>query len=361
MKLHICFLIFSGSILLSCREKPRFIEKIIDNQAPQDVWMKTTGDINGDGLTDMIAGGWQGGLVTYLAPEWKKQQINDTLKVSTDGEVCDLNNDGIQDLVLIADKALIWLSGPDLEHHLIDSVVLHDLEVADFDNDGMIDIVGRNQAEWGNGDTLFVYHQKPGLVWTKFRKPIVNGEGLKVSDINKDKQPDILINGYWFENTGNIENWNEHKFSDTWNWRNSFIDVADINNDGLPDILLSPSELKGQIYHISWFEAPEDPALIWKEHIVVDPVETVVHFIGAADFDLNGKMDFMIAEMKQGTFPQEVSAFYNLGINNWKKEVISKEGSHSMRLFDFDRDGDVDAFGANHQENIVKMWINQTK
>jgi hypothetical protein len=30
-------------------------------------------------------------------------------------------------------------------------------------------------------------------------------------------------------------------------------------------------------------------------------------------------------------------------------------------LFDFDRDGDVDAFGANHQENIVKMWINQTK
>lgn len=354
-------LIILGSILLSCSGKPRFAEKIIDNQAPQDVWMKTVGDINGDGLTDMIVGGQNGGIVAYLAPDWKKQKINDTLRVSTDGEVCDLNNDGIQDLVIITDKALIWLSGTNWEYHLIDSAVLHDIEVADFDNDDLIDIIGRNQAEWGNGDTLFIYHQKPFLEWTKYRKPIVNGEGLKVADINKDIQLDILVNGYWLENTGNIEYWNEHKFSDTWNWRNTYIDVADMNNDGLPDVLLSPSELQGQTYHISWFEAPTDPKLIWKEHIVVDSVETVVHFIGAADFDLDGGMDFMIAEMKQGTFPHEVDVFYNLGENSWKKEVISTEGSHSMRLFDFDGEGDMDAFGANHQENIVKMWINQTK
>jgi hypothetical protein len=361
MKLLICLLIISGSILLSCHEKPRFIEKIIDDQAPQNVWMKTVGDISGDGFPDMIVGGQTGTIVAYIAPDWKKKVINDTLKVSTDGEVCDLNNDGIQDLVIIADKALIWLSGPDWEYHLIDSVVLHDIEVGDFDNDGIIDIAGRNQAEWGNGDTLFIYHQKPFLVWTKEKKSIVNGEGLKVADINKDNRPDILVNGYWLENTGNIENWNEHKFSDTWNWRNSFIDVADMNNDGFPDILLSPSELQGQTYHISWFEAPADPNLIWKEHIVVDSVETVVHFIGAADFNSDGKMDFMSAEMKQGTFPQEVSVFYNGGKNNWKKEVISTGGSHSIRLFDSDRDGDIDAFGANHQENVVKMWINQTK
>lgn len=361
MKLNIWSLIILGSVLLSCNKKPRFTEKIIDNQAPQNVWMKTVGDINGDGSPDIIAGGQNGRIVAYLAPDWKIQVINDTLKVSTDGEVCDLNNDGIQDLAIIADKALIWLSGPDWQYHLIDSVVLHDIEVADFDNDGIIDIVGRNQAEWGNGDTLFIYHQKPALVWTKYIKAIVNGEGLKVADINNDKRQDILVNGYWLENTGNIENWNEHKFSDTWKWRNSFIDVADMNNDGLADILLSPSELKGQFYHISWFEAPADPGLIWKEHIVADSVETVVHFIGAADFNLDGKMDFMIADMKQGTFPQEVAVFYNLGINNWGKEVISTEGSHSMRLFDCDQDGDMDAFGANHQENIVKMWINHAK
>jgi hypothetical protein len=361
MKKLIYILIITGAILFSCSVKPRFAEKIIDNQAPQNVWMKTIGDINGDGFNDIIVGGQNGGIVAYLTPDWRKQKINDTIKVSTDGEVCDLNNDGILDLVLIADKALIWLSGPNWEYHLIDSVVLHDIEVADFDNDGIIDIAGRNQAEWGNGDTLFIYHQKPVLAWTKYIKVIVNGEGLKVADINKDKRPDILVNGYWFENTGNIENWNEHKFSDTWNWRNTYIDVADMNNDGLPDVLLSPSELQGQIYHISWFEAPTDPELIWKEHIVVDSVETVVHFIGAADFDLDGKMDFMIAEMKQGKFPHEVAVFYNRGKNNWKKEVISTGGSHSIRLFDFDGDGDMDAFGANHQENIVKLWINQAK
>jgi len=30
-----------------------------------------------------------------------------------------------------------------------------------------------------------------------------------------------------------------------------------------------------------------------------------------------------------------------------------------MRLFDFDEDGDMDAMGANHSENILKMWENQ--
>jgi FG-GAP-like repeat len=347
------------SLMPGCTRESGFTEKIIDADAPKNLWMKTTGDINGDGRTDILAGGWvDGGIVMYLAPGWEKQVLCDTLKVSTDAEVCDIDNNGTPDLVVIVRSALVWLNGPDWGLHIIDSVTLHDIEVKDFDNDGLADIVGRNQAEWGQGDTLYFFHRKISGEWETLRKTIVNGEGLKAADINGDNRQDIVINGYWLENTGDIHNWPEHRFSDTWSWRNTFIDVADINNDGWNDILVSPSELAGHKYHVSWFQRPEDPSGVWQEHIVIDTIETVIHFIGAADFNLDGKMDFILAHMQQGADPDEVAVFCQEHGSRWRKQVISTGGSHSMRLGDFDGDGDIDVFGGNWEEHVVKMWIN---
>ncbi len=349
-------------VLISfANNKPGFTEQIIDRDAPQDLWMKTIGDINSDGKTDILVGGHAtGGIVAYLAPEWNKMIICDTLKISTDAEICDLDNNRSSDIVAITDKGLMWLSAPGWELHVIDSVALHDIEIGDFDKDGLIDIVGRDQAEWGTGDTLYIYHQKPQGKWSKYKQVIINGEGLKSADVNGDARPDIIVNGFWLENTGDIQNWKQHQFSDTWDWRNTYIDVADFNNDGSPDIILSPSELAGHYYHVSWFESPKNPARLWKEHIVIDTIETVIHFVGAADFNLDGKMDFMLSHMQQGADPDEVAVYYQGKANRWNKEVLSNGGCHSMRLFDCDGDGDIDAFGGNWRENVVKMWVNET-
>jgi hypothetical protein len=362
---HSIFSVTVCSFILSCSNvKPDFTEKIIDDHAPENLWMKTTGDINNDGITDILAGGWlRGGMAAYLAPDWTKVMINDTLKISTDAEVSDVNNNNIPDIIAVVDKAIVWFEGPDWGLHLIDSITGHDVEVADFDNDGLIDIISRNQGAFGTdgGHTLYFFNQNPQGEWTRYQKGIPDGEGIKMADINLDDKIDIVTNGCWFENTGSMSEWAEHKFTDTWEWVNAAIEVADINSDGRPDILHSPSELRGNYYRISWFEAPENPASIWKEHIVIDSVETVLHSIGAADFNLDGMIDIITAEMQQGEDPDEVAIFYNNGSDEWVKQVISTQGSHSMRIYDFDGDGDIDVAGANFAEHVLKMWVNELK
>jgi hypothetical protein len=304
-----------------------------------------------------------GGLVAYLGPAWERRVIMDSVQVETDGEVCDINNDGIADIAVVFHGALAWLEGPEWSHHPIDSLLGHDVEAGDLDGDGLTDLVVRNQGEFGpaGGHTLFIYRQDPGGAWTKYQREIPDGEGLKLADINRDDRPDIITNAHWYENTGQAGQWMEHQFSDTWTWPNTFIDVADINNDGWPDLLHSPSELAGTYYRISWFEAPEDPASIWKEHIIADSIETVVHSIGAGDFDQDGRIDVVTAEMQQGEDPDEVAVYFNLGDNRWEKQVISNGGCHSMRVVDADNDGDLDIYGANFAENVTRVWINELK
>ncbi|MDH4297965.1 MAG: VCBS repeat-containing protein [Cyclobacteriaceae bacterium] len=366
MNLHFTIAIIAlGVIATGCgKVDTYFHEIIIDAAAPDQLWMKTIGDINNDGKTDILVGGnADGGLVAYLGPDWKKQIIDASLHVSTSAKVCDMDRNNIADVVVVTHQAIVWLSGPDWTVHLIDSIDAHDVEVDDFDNDGLLDVIARNQGAFGGdgGHTLFFYYQDAYGNWIKYQREISDGEGLKMADLNHDQKMDIVTNGYWFENRGNREDWIEHKFTDTWTWPNTFIEVVDMNKDGLPDILYSPAELAGSFYHISWFEAPTDPARIWKEHIVADTVETIVHSIRAADLNADGNMDIIIAEMQQGADPDEVAIFYNEGSDAWEKQVISTGGSHSMVLHDFDGDGDIDAIGANFAERILKMWVNESQ
>src|SRR5688572_24947529 len=153
------------SILLGCGSAtPKFTETIIDKDAPENLWMKTSGDINGDGRIDILVGGWKsGGLVAYLAPDWKKKIIKDSIRISTNAEMCDVNNDKVPDIVAVVDRSIVWFSGPEYSLHHIDSVVSHDVEVYDFDGDGFLDVIARNQGAFGDkgGHTLYFYHQKP--------------------------------------------------------------------------------------------------------------------------------------------------------------------------------------------------------
>jgi len=337
---------------------------LIDPEGGERPWGKCFGDLNNDGHTDLIVGGYtSGGLVYYENPGWQKRIISDEPGFSTDIEVYDIDGDNDLDVFCVRQNTIEWFENPGWESHVIDSVRCHDLEMSDFDKDGKIDIVARDQGEFGHeGDVLFFYKQVSPESWKGSKINCKDGEGLKVFDINDDDQPDVLTNGFWFENTGDILQWEGHSYTDTWTFKSSYIDVGDINGDGREDIVLSPSELKGMVFRISWLEAPEDPKDIWKEHIIDDNVEAVHHFVGVADFDGDGNLDVATAEMLQGDDPDEVKIYYasNSG-DTWTKQVIHDSGCHSMRIMDIDDDGDMDLFGANHNDRRIRLWVNMTR
>ncbi len=356
-------LVLSGLLpATSALAQMSFQHVVVDASGPQNIWGKSVGDLNHDGLPDLIAGGRNGGgLVWYQNPSWTKRTIAASGSFSTDHEVCDVDLDGDNDVVSLQNQ-LYWYEAPSWVAHQISGTGLHDIEVLDFEGDGDCDIVGRDQGNFGHsGTTLYFFTQNSPTSWSQATIAIPNGEGLASADIDGDEDLDIVLNEVWIENRGaNIGSWSQHVYSNAWNHGAAYVAVSDIDGDGNVDIVLSPSELKGESFRISWFEAPSDPTQsAWTEHVVDAAVEAVHHFVGAGDFDRDGDMDIAAAEMEQGGDPDEVKIYRNDGAA-FTKVVISTGGSHSMRVVDVDLDGDPDLFGANWESDQVDLFLNQT-
>ena len=363
------FVLISGS---SNAETPdlQFSHHIIDAEGPENPWVKITGDIDGDGFDDVIVGGRNGPLVWYEYPGWEKSVIADGGYKTVDGEMGDIDGDGDLDIIL---GGIVWYENPHkpgitakgkwTSHRVADHPT-HDVEVGDIDSDGDLDIVTRDQSEFRHdaGNEIHIWLQNAGDTWTEQVISCPHGEGVELSDLDRDGDFDIVTGGLWYENTHRRERgeWPEHSFAAF--HRNAAVQTADFNGDDRLDVVLAPSELKGQYHRISWFEAPADPKSgNWEEHNISGEIECVVHALETADTAGDGSPDVIAAEMHQGTDPDKVSVYRNInGGRSWTEHIVSEKGSHLLRIADFGSDGDIDFFGANHGGNhqTVELWEN---
>jgi len=349
-----------------------FFHVIVDNQGPPNPWAKILADIDGDGLTDIIIGGQKGPLVWYKSPDWSERRICEGGYKTVDGEAGDIDGDGDLDIVM---GGILWYENPgipkvidqtDWKAHRIAEHETHDVEVGDLDADGDLDIVTRNQSDFGRkaGNRIHIWIQRTSDQWKEQVIECPHGEGISLADIDRDGDLDIVIGALWFENKGDLPDgqWLRHEYG-AWH-PNATVQVADINGDGRPDIVLSPSELKGQFYKLSWFQAPHDATQNnWEEHVLVDPIECVIHGLQTADMNNDGDVDIVYSEMHQGEDPDEIIVLFNQGRGaSWTKHVISEKGSHYVQVGDIDADGDNDVAGANWSSDYqpVELWLNRT-
>ena len=98
-------------------------------------WLKTVGDLNGDGLDDLLVGDHASdGLYWYRAPTWTRATISPSERFITDGEVADIDRDGRDDVVGDPRRWIgLYDNGASWNRVPIGTQVLHDVEIADLD------------------------------------------------------------------------------------------------------------------------------------------------------------------------------------------------------------------------------------
>ncbi len=327
---------------------PEFRQIIIDQQNPTHPHCKTVGDIDGDGFVDLLAASaFGGGLYWYQWPNWSKHRI-DTGGFSTDMQTGDVDADGDLDVIIPRKgDGVVWYENPRPKGdpagsawrmHMIDSMPGHDVEVGDLAGNGRLGVVVRDTL-----GTRILFQTAPDS-WRKVVIKTGGRGGTALADLDGDGDLDIAENGYWLENPGGPEGtWTRHEIAGGWP-SDSGVTIADINGDGRLNVLFAPAEESGRL---AWYDAKNVKDGPWTEHLIEDHVSHI-HTFKTADVDKDGNLDVITSEMEQSPL-RRVTVHYNQGkALKWKHQIVSRSGSHNIRVADIGNDGDIDIVGANH-------------
>lgn len=331
---------------------------VVDSSAstiPHYPWMKSMGDVNGDGIADLVVSGQYGPVVWYQTPTWQQHTISPTADSQSGSDLGDVDGDGDNDVVVGAkwyeniNNASSWV-----EHALPggDANMTHDILIADLNSDGKKDILMRGESS----SPVDVYLQISPASWTKFTvNPGTGLNGLEVADINNDGKKDIVIGGVWMQNPGaNLTTpsaWINHTFT---SWAGyAALQAIDMNGDGRLDLVMSASEGVG---NLSWFEQLANGS--FAEHPVATGLNSV-HRVIAEDVDRDGLLDIVASEYGG---EQYFNIYRNLGgATSWQRSVLNTDfgwpadGLHNVHSSDINGDCKPDYFGA-HDTPIVIVY-----
>ncbi|MGE3180595.1 MAG: FG-GAP repeat domain-containing protein [Phycisphaerae bacterium] len=330
------------------------------------------GDIDGDGFLDVVAGAegavWyfhhpSSGVTTDL-PAWGNTDPEDDLRERIESSSTLLGNDELQAIITNA-------LGPGV--NLADYIVtieqkFTNVEVADMDNDGEMDIAASRAFEINleprpevpvepiqiiDGDVMVFLNPgraETGRDWIaisagrherQIRLDRDGAAGLMVFDMDQDGDLDLLSAASddnnaqiaWFENPGGPldpntpwTQWRIGSVRDAWG-----IDIADVTGDGRPDVVATGSEQQQMLL----FEQPATGAkrtFDWDTFVLATFESFDPRDLKVLDIDLDGALEIVV-----GATGGAVRIFES-GVNPRSTWTAGK-------ITDFDPPGDVGWLG----------------
>jgi cysteine-rich repeat protein len=279
------------------------------------------------------------------------------IPVEGDIAVADINNDGIQDLIVTAAISghLVTLLGNGNGTFQSANLVFIDqgpftIATGDFNKDNNVDLVitrplgntlGNTVILTGDGQGAFTAIQQFDGVFNVNVTPI----GVVVADLDNDQDEDIAIANLGTDNVNILFNDGNAVFTENANLpaialgANSDptqITAGDINNDGKLDLAVATSGFDGVTLLLQ-------DALVGFQAPVLVPTADETLGVTLADINNDGKLDFAAASRLGNTLTialqQADGSFVNTN--------ITTQRPRSVVAADIDEDGDLDLFAAS--------------
>lgn len=273
-------------------------------------------DVNGDGLKDVVLGGWGDAWVrVYLqltGTAWLQNNVDTGVSGFRDVAVADVDRDGDMDILgasvtgdLIAWWANSGAANPTwTQHNVLTSFDgAHAVEPVDLDHDGDIDLVVT--AVDADESTIVINDNGVGTLWTKRNfTPLDGAYDVAVGDLNQDGMMDFVSSGYY---------------------------------DDRIRVDLQGESLWGYL-DITGLDGPRGVAL--------------------GDFNGDGDLDIVAAIR----LDDDIKWFENNGsATSWTAHDVGSgflDDGSEVQAVDIDHDGDVDVVGTGYAGHDVVLWTN---
>ena len=362
---------------IACLSNPfpdQWDEHLIDGALPyRSVYILPQQDIDGDGLKDIVTGGWWYKNPGSADGNWVQNVIGSPFNNVT--WIYDFDGDGDQDLFgtqgQYESADLVWAENNGTGNFTIhadlpsgttshDEIFIAGIAGGVFQAGGPYQMaITWNGAENGSSQVQMVTVPSDPVsgTWTiENIHPTSIGEGLSAGDIDGDGDLDLFQAGNWLRNDGG--SWTLFDTGITFNSLYDRNRLTDIDQDGDLD------GVAGQIgtnEEVAWLEAPEDPTQLWTKQ-VIDPLIDGTLSLGVADMDSDGDQDIIVGEFLGD---HKLFGFENDLCNSggWIKHTIDEGGDgldhhDGSQLVDIDNDGDLDIVTIGWNQIIPRIFEN---
>lgn len=328
----------------------------------------SAGDLDGDGWTDIAAGGWWWRNPGSGAAIWDQREFgaplrNLALLYDLDGDD-DLDVLGTQGIGSKANAGFVWARNEGEGRFAISTNVpngrgdfLQGVAAGRFTEAGPLEIA-LSWHQSGNGVQMLTVPRDPAQApWTwRLLSSESQDEDLSAADIDGDGDLDLFLGTAWLENPAPADKpWPLHTVGTPFDDHPDRNRLVDIDGDGRLDAVVGQEQGDALV----WYRSPDDPRGPWTRVLIASHVAGGFS-LDCADLDLDGDVDVVLGEHRGN--PNRVILFENTGRGaSWTPHVVDAgprdEIDHhdGTKLVDIDADGDLDIVSVGW--NNRKVWL----